>query len=273
VALPWRDEQRFDRQLAALDLRIDPGDRSPVTDDDLAPLPEPAQRWLRAAGVVGRPRDGSLRVRFRGRFRMRAGQPLMPFEAWQYDLARPVARLMSMRLMAAGVVPMFGTDTYVGGTGRMFGKVLGLVTVADGKGPEFDVGELATWVNDAALLAPSMLLVPAATWTAVDDRRFDLTYTDGASTVTSRLEVGGDDLLCGFRTEDRWYAGVDPPVRAPWRTPIAGWRTTADGRVVATGGGATWELPDGDLTYIEGQWLPDTLRFDVAPDGTKLDGR
>lgn len=267
----WRDEHRFERDVAALGLSADPVERATVDEHDLAGLPEPARRWLRAAGVLGRPRARSLRARFSGRFRMRADQPLMPFEAWQYNVAEPVGRVMSMRLMAAWVVPMLGTDTYADGTGRMLAKVLGLVTVADGKGPELDASELLTWVNDAALLAPSMLLVPAATWTPVDDRSFELTFTDGPSTVTSRLEVGDDDLLCDFRTDDRWYAGVDPPVRAPWRTPIAGWERSTGGRLVPARGGATWELPEGDLTYVEGRWLPESVQVDVGPDGTPLE--
>lgn len=255
----WGDERRFARAVAALG--TPPGRPGPaVTEEDLAPLPEPARRWLRAVGAVGRPRTRTIRVRFEGRFRLRAGQPLMPFHAWQYDAGPPVARVMTMRLMAGGVVPMFGTDRYAEGRGRMVGRLLGLVTVADGSGPAFDAGELVTWVNDAALLDPSLLLVPAAAWSPVDADRFDLAFTDGPSTVTARIEVGEDGLLRGFRTEDRWYAGVDPPLRAPWRTPVDGWAVTGDGRVVATGGRATWELPDGDLTYIEGRWVIDSLR-------------
>ena len=40
---------------------------------------------------------------------------------------------------------------------------LGLVTVADGAGPEFDIGELSTWLDDAVLLTPGMLLHPRTT--------------------------------------------------------------------------------------------------------------
>src|SRR4051812_30684791 len=98
-------------------------------------------------GVPGRPRDHSFRVRFRGQFRMRPGQAWMPFDAWQFNSSDPVTRLSRMRIDVAGVVPMFGTDTYLHRAGRMHGKVFGLFTVADGAGPEFDLGELVTYVN------------------------------------------------------------------------------------------------------------------------------
>jgi hypothetical protein len=79
-----------------------------------------------------------------------------------------------MRIDFAGVLPMFGVDRYRAGHGRMHGRLLGLITVADGSGPEFDIGELTTYVNDALMLAPSMLLTPAVRWAAVDDHSFDV---------------------------------------------------------------------------------------------------
>ena len=38
----------------------------PVTDADLAPLPEPVRRYLQFMDVVGRPRDWSFRLAFTG---------------------------------------------------------------------------------------------------------------------------------------------------------------------------------------------------------------
>ena len=50
---------------------------------------------------------------------------------------------------------MTGRDAYVHGHGRMHGKLAGLVTVADAAGPENDVSELVTYLNDAVFFAPS----------------------------------------------------------------------------------------------------------------------
>ena len=80
-----------------------------------------------------------------------------------------------MRIDVAGVVPMFGADTYVAARARMRGKALGSVPVADGSGPEFDVGELVT--------------VPAVTWRPVDDDTVDVVLTDHGTTVTARVSV------------------------------------------------------------------------------------
>jgi hypothetical protein len=105
-------------------------------------------------GVVGRPRDWSFRARFVGEFRQRPGQRFMPCEARQYNTSLVPARIYYMRIDFAGVLPMFGVDAYRARQGRMHGKLLGLVTVADGSGREFDIGELTTYVNDALMIAP-----------------------------------------------------------------------------------------------------------------------
>jgi hypothetical protein len=140
-------------------------------------------------GVVGRPRDWSFRARFVGEFRQRPGQKFLPCEAWQYNTALVPARIYYMRITFAGVLPMLGVDVYRAGHGHMRGRLLGLITVADGSGPEFDIGELTTYVKDALMIAPTMFLVPAVTWTAVDDHSFDVSMSDGGISATSRVFV------------------------------------------------------------------------------------
>jgi len=158
----------------------------------------------------------------------------MPAEVWQYNSAVEVARLFHMRLDFAAVVPMLGRDTYVGGKGTMDGKVFGLVTVAHAKGPETDMSELVTYLNDAALMAPSMLLGPNITFAAVDERSFDLTLVDAAQTVTARVFLDDDWRPVNFSTTDRYADLPGGLVRAEWTTPIHGWQPDGD-RFLFTG--------------------------------------
>ena len=84
--------RRFQSRVDRLSLPTAPDDTAPVSEEDISTLPSTAQRYLRFMGVVGRPRDWSLRARFIGEFRQRPGQKFMPCEAWQYNtspLARP----------------------------------------------------------------------------------------------------------------------------------------------------------------------------------------
>jgi hypothetical protein len=87
-----------------------------VTEADLEQLPRPVQRYLRFMGVLGRPRDWSLRAHLTGRFRLTADRSWTPCEAWQYSSGGEPARLFRMRLNVMGM-PMTGWDTYLRGGG------------------------------------------------------------------------------------------------------------------------------------------------------------
>jgi hypothetical protein len=228
----------------------------------VAALPEAVQRYLWFMGVVGAPRHWSFTARFQGRFRLRPGLGWMPAEAWQYNSALGVARIFVMRIRFAGLVPMTGMDCYLRGRGRMLGKLLGVVTVADGQGDEFDIGELTTYLNDAVLLAPSLLLGSGTEWLEVNESTFDVFLTDRAHRVGGRVTVDERGAPVDFVTTDRFVNLPGGLRRAEWHTPISGW-ADVDGRPRPEGVRALWRLPEGDLPYIEGRI--DDVVYDRAP--------
>ena len=230
----------------------------PVADAELAGLPEAAQRYLRFAGVVERPAVMSFRAHLRGRFRMRPGQRFSPAEIWQYNSVDPIARVFWMRIDLAGVLPMVGRDSYLQGRGRMLGRLLDTVTVADGRGDEFDIGELTTWLNDAVMLAPSMLLRAPVAFREVDADSFDVTLTDAGRTVGARVRIDERGAPVTFTSDDRYADLPGGLVRVPWSTPVSGWRRV-DGRALPTAGSAVWHLPAGDFTYAELDFAPDSV--------------
>lgn len=263
--------QAFRDRVAAADLGPGPGDDAPITDADLAGLDEPVQRYLRFMAVVGRPRTWSFTARFAGRFRLRPRMPWLAADALQYDSLLPgpdggpqASRIFTMRLRFARLVSMLGHDTYLGGRGRMVGRLAGRWTVADGSGPEMDVSELSTWLNDALLLAPSMLLRTGASWRGLDADRFEVTVTDSGHTVRAEVTIDADGAPTDVATTDRWAALPDGLVQARWHTPIRWW-TDVDGRPFPGPGPAVWDLPDGPLTYVDGRFVPGSVVVNVPP--------
>ena len=261
-----RPPRGFTRGVAAARLSPLPRATGPVIDDDLADLPHPVRRYLQTMGVVGPPRTRSFRAHLRGRFRRGPDGPWMPCDAWQYNTAAGIARLFRMRLLVAGAVPMWGWDTYRAGHGRMRGKLLGLVPVADGSGPEFDIGELITWLNDAVLMAPGMLLDPRVSWEATGEESFRITLTDAGRTVTAEVLLDAAGRPRDFRTEDRWADLPGGLVRALWSTPVLHW-LVVDGLPRLGRACAVWHLPDGS-TLSYGEMTLVDLALDVPPVGT-----
>jgi len=234
-----------------------------VTEADLEALPPAARRYLRFTGVLDRPRDWSFQAHLTGRFRRRPDQRWLACDTWQYDSGLEVARLFHMRLQL-GPLRMSGWDTYRHGRGRMRGTVLGVVPVVDGHGPEFDVSELVTYLNDAVLLAPSLLLGLRTTWSGAGPDAFDVSLADAGHRVTARVTVDDRGAVLDFSTDDRYADLPGGPVRARWTTPVPGW-ITVDGRPRPTSASAVWHLPSGPLKYGEFDLGGAEIRYNLAP--------
>jgi hypothetical protein len=263
----WHGRQMYRRlseDVCAAGVGVGEAEPAPVTEQEIAGLPEAAQRYLHAMGVVGRPRDWSFQAHITGRFRLRGEGAWMPAEVWQYNSAVEVARLFHMRLDFKGAVPMVGRDTYLGGKGIMHGKLLGLVTVARSEGPETNLSELSTYLNDAVLMSPSMLLRPNTSFAFVDERSFDVTLVDAGMTVTGRVFLDRDARPANFVTYDRYADLKSGLVQAEWTTPVDGWQSDGD-RFIFTRGHAIWNMAEGPLDYLDFTLSLGDLRHNVAP--------
>jgi hypothetical protein len=263
----WHGRQMYRRlseEVRAAGLAAGGADPQPVTEEELAGLPATVQRYMHAMGVVNRPRDWSFQAHLTGRFRLRGQGRWMPAEVWQYNSAVEVARFFHMRIDFAGVVPMVGRDIYLRGKGIMHGKLLGLVTVARSEGSETDLSELATYLNDAVLLAPSMLLRLKTSFAPVDDRSFDVTLADAGQTVTARVFLDDNGRPVNFSTTDRYADLPGGLVRAEWTTPVDGWQHDGD-RLIFTRASAVWQLPEGPLTYLDFRMSAGGVRYNLAP--------
>jgi len=257
--------RRFLKEVAASGLPAGPA--AALDNVQPASLPEPAQRYLRFMKVADRPTDWSFRLGLTGRFRTGPRRPWMPCEAWQYNYRPAITRIFHIRIRFGGIVPVIGRDTYIQGRGRMRIRMAGLFTIADGAGEEYDIGELATYLNDAVMIAPSMLLTPAISWAGVDDSSFAVSLEDHGRKVTAQVFVDEKGAPRDFSTTDRFCFDPDGSkrlIRARWTTPIAGWEFV-DGRPLPLGGQVIWHLPEGPFAYADFRPIPGSLAFNVPP--------
>ncbi len=226
-----------------------------VTEADLAPLPEPVQRYLRATGVVGQPRARSYRLRFTGRIRGAADAKWMPFEADQQSFVDPPARLFWMRATMSGL-PVEAFHRLVDGHATMRVKLLGAITMVDASGPEMDQSESVTLLNDMCILAPGALLEPTIAWEPIDARAAKARFSHGGRTVEATLFFDEAGLLTDFVSDDRSRASADGKsfTQTRFSTPVRDYRPFGPFKI-ATHGEARWHLPDGELVYGEFELL------------------
>ena len=257
-------EKAFHAELREASLPTEIGHEAMIDEQAISSLPEPVKRYLRFMGVVGRPRDWSMRAHFKARFRRGPGE-WVDCEALQYDSRLKVSRIFYMQLALKNVLPVTVRDTYLAGRGRMRAKAFDLFEVVNGEGPELDVGELVTYLNDAILMAPSLLLGPETSWRAIDEQSFDVTLSDGSLRVTARVWLDEQGAPRDFSTTDRFFDQPDGKrVRTEWRTPVSGWQEV-DGRKLPTRAEAVWNLKTGPFSYADFKVDPSLIAFNVPP--------
>lgn len=219
-----------------------------VTANMLQNLPEPAQRYLNYTGVVGKPWIDTVRAKYTGLFRLAANRPWLPIQAEQVYTTNPPGFQWKARFKMFGLWIVKGSDTYKAGHGHMFGKIAGLYTIFDARGEELDQGTMMRYLNEAAWF-PTALLSDYITWQAVDDRSFDVTFTDYGKSVTARFIIDDEGRLLNFVAK-RYRENKGTYTYETWMTPMTEWGTLA-GLNLPIRGGAVWKLSSGDEPYID----------------------
>ena len=234
-----------------------------VRESDLAPLPIPVQRYLRAIGVVGEPRVHDYRLHFKGRIRSAPDTAWMPFEADQQSFAEPPTRLFLLRARMFGL-PVEAFHRFIDGRATMQVKVLGVFTIADARGPVMDQSETVTFFNDMCLLAPGTLLDPRIQWEAVDAHTARARFSIGTQTIHATLLFDDHGLLTNFLSDDRSRASSDGKSfsRHRFSTPVREYRAFGAIRLPAHGE-ARYFLPQGEFTY--GEFDLQDVAYNVRP--------
>lgn len=219
-----------------------------VTTAMLEHLPQPVQRYLTYTGVIGKPWVNTVRLKYKGHFRMAVDKPWMPMTATQVYTTSPPSFLWKARFKLAGLPLMFGSDTYKNGHGHMFGKLAGLYTIFDARGEQMDQGTMLRYLQEMTWF-PIAFLGENITWQAVDDHAADVTFTDRGKSVSARMFF--DDLgrmltfIAQRYREDRGHYSLDT-----WSAPMTEYGHRAGLKLPIQGMGV-WNLESGDLAYIK----------------------
>jgi hypothetical protein len=233
---------------------------TPLAEDDLAALPPPVARYVRASGAVGRPRPRNMRVEFDALMWPKPGARPLVATSVQYSFFDRPARLFLMKARMFGL-PVRALHLYRREQATFQVRVASLVDMVNLQGDEISSSETVTVLNDLCIMAPGALVDPRLTWQAVDDRTSIVTFTNGPRVVRATLVFNERDEMVDFWSDDRpdSSAGTFVPMR--WNTPIDTYRQV-DGMRLGTHGGAVYARPDGPFTY--GEFTLRSIALNVA---------
>lgn len=227
-----------------------------VDEAQLAPLPAPVQRWLRASGVVGRPAARTLRLRQRGRIRTSPERPFMEATAEQYFRFDEPSFVWEVRIQRP--FPIAGRDSYREGRGHMLITLAGLVPVVDARGPQIDQGTLLRYLGESSWF-PSVALSPYIRWRAVDDNRAEATMTYRGVSASALFTFAEDGRFLSLRAQ-RYLGAGEAAKLEQWLVPARAWGTRG-GIHMPVAGDVIWKLAEGDFNYYA--WEIVEAEFDV----------
>ena len=245
--------RRFGEDIAADRRRLLDRPRPPhapvVIEEMLAGLPEPAQRYLRYAGVVGRPLVDTVRVRQACRMRPAPNGASFPLVAEQWYSVEPPGFIWDATVPVAGIPVVRGRDGYIDGRGMMTIKAGSVISFVNAIGPEMDQASLLRHLSEMPWF-PSAFLRDRVSWESIDDAHVRVSIVDGDLRATGVLEIDPDGRLVEFQCERHAMVGKGFELR-PWSAPTRAYGEF-EGLRLPVRGAAVWTLPDGTaLPYIE----------------------
>ncbi len=226
------------------------GEAAPVvvTAEMIARLPPPVQRYMRFSGVAGKAIPQTVRLTQTGRIRSDADSPWMEFDAVEVYSTSGPAFVWQVWLPSRHRPFALGRDLYLAHAGSILIKFGGVISLADGSGPEIDQGSLMRLLNEMTWF-PAAFLGNNVSWRGIDDEHAEVTLTDNGRSVSATMTFGADGRPINFVAER--YRTVEGGFElATWSTPFTAFGQF-EGVTVPVAGRGVWNLAAGDLEYIE----------------------
>ena len=249
---------RWNGETEAARLRLAKGIQTPALTVDLAELdslPAPVQRYFRTALTQGQPMIQRVRLEEEGIFLTRPENDRWGrFSATHDIVAMPAGFLWDARISMGPGITVRVRDTFVNGTGSMFGSVHGMFRVMSMDGtPEMAVASLQRYLAEAVWIPTALLPVYGVVWTPLDSSSARASLT--TESVTAALDFHFDartGLVSRVFAESRGRAVGGSIVPTPWQGRWTEW-SQRNGMRVPTAGEVEWVLPEGPQPYWRGR--------------------
>jgi hypothetical protein len=218
-----------------------------VTERDIEHMPAPMQRYLRYAGVLGRPLAKTARIRQEGLFKTSEKSDWKNIVAEEYYFPFERTFFWYGEVRFAPRLTAYALDKYSRGKGSMWVKLANVFTVVNGSGEKFDSSSLIRYFNELVWF-PSGFIDSAISFRAIDDTKTEITITDNGIATSAILHFNSIGEIILFESNDRYAMTDNGLEKAPWRTPMRNYKEF-DGYKVPTEGEAIYRLKSGDFEY------------------------
>ena len=240
-------ERKVDNEVEKLFKKSKETGPEVISEADIEGLPEPVQRYLRYAQVIGKEKIRTVRLKQKGFFRQKEDQGWMPLNAEQYYTTDPPAFIWNGNLRLLQLPLLKGRDKFCEGKGNMLIKLLPFIKIADTSGYEIDQGTLVRYLNEI-MWFPTAYLNDYIEWEPIDFSSAKATISVEGLTVSAILYFNEKGEMTNFVAE-RYMTVDDEFSLETWSTPIEEYRKV-HGIKIPTKGEGVWKRSSGDFSYI-----------------------
>lgn len=219
-----------------------------ITLKDIDHLPDPVQKHLQYAGVIGTPYITEVELKQTGEFKIDKDKPYSPITAKQtYSVNKPEFEWKA-KLKLNPLMTVYGYDRLINGEGLMKMKVLGFIPVMTMRSKELNQGSLVRYLSEM-IWFPQGFLAEFISWESVNDNQALATLSSPTMSVTGLFTFDDVGRITNF-TSERYYVSKGDMRFAKWSTPIDEYGEMAGLRLPLCGR-AVWNFPEGDLEYAK----------------------
>jgi hypothetical protein len=229
---------------------------------ELVGLPEPVQRYFRAALRGGQQPVAAVNMEHRGTFNPNeTGEHWKPFVSTQRVITQQPGFDWDARIAVMPGVTVRVHDAYIAGEGFLRATLFGLVPLAEIRGtPMIAQGELMRFFAEAAWYPTALLPSQGVQWKAVNDRSAMATLRDADVEVTLLFRFNEHDLIDSVHADARGAMVGKNIVMMPWECRMSNYQMH-NGMTVPLTGEVAWVRPEGRKAYYRGTVTSLTYEF------------
>ncbi|WP_316784109.1 DUF6920 family protein [Pedobacter frigiditerrae] len=235
------------RKAKALVKKIYTGKR-PVTD-----LPKAMQHFVIKSGILSLGNIHQVKIEWKNTMLKFSKKGYWKsITCLQHNFLPDPIRLVYMKAKILGIIGLEALDSFRHGNGNMLVKAAGLFKLVDAKGYKMDKAELVTILAETMII-PDYALQTYIKWEEIDLYTVKGTINYHGLKATGLFYFNENFQMIRFETNDRYYTEsngnlLETKWMAQCKTYIKHNELTFPSQF-----SATWNLPQGDLTYFKGE--------------------
>lgn len=204
ILVIWR--VRYEQKVSQIwrSLQSQPA-RPHFTEDMIAALPAPVQRYFLHSIAPGTPLASSVQLKMSGNFRLGQDKPWLPMQATEIISTKG---FVWKATIGHGWLLMKGADYYANGVGRVRFALWGLLPLVDAHSPDTHRSSLGRLAGEWIWLPSALLPQQGVYWEAVDERTIQASLKIDGEPVTLTLVIDANGKLLKFSLP-RWGNQTD----------------------------------------------------------------